>query len=456
MNETPQTPATEPAAPSGSPPPEPPGAPATVNWTPALIFSALWTGICLYGLRIAWINGEAKGAGTLFQLAAALPLFYWAARLWRGSVNGWSERHTLALVMIAVALRCILIAAEPAQSDDIYRYLWEGRVQRAGENPFEHAPESEELAALRDRNWRLINHPEYTAIYPPLAQWSFLLVAAIHPSITAMKVFFTLCDLLTLLVLIRWLKALGRPPAWASLWAFHPLVIAEFSGNGHVDSLMALMVATSLWQLKRGREGIAILALAGAIAAKLIPLLLLPFFFWKLKRKALIVLPPALVILAYLPYAGAGEGLWASLWIYQRDWLFNAPLFGLARDVLFGTDGWLARYWFYGALGLIGAGLLFFRAGPAAAALPVMGFYQVAGPVVHPWYLCVFVALLCVRRRAWPWLWLTATAPLVYWGEAVPWVRALIWGPFLAGLMVAGVLMLRVLREELAAVESSD
>src|SRR5690606_4536378 len=100
-----------------------------------------------------------------------------------------------------------------------------------------HAPDSAELAHLRDADWTLINHPEYTAIYPPLAQASFLLVAAVWPSVTAMKLFFTLCDLLTLAVLLRWLPRLGRSPAWAVLWAFHPLVIAEFSGNGHLDSL---------------------------------------------------------------------------------------------------------------------------------------------------------------------------------------------------------------------------
>lgn len=422
----------------------------------ALIVSTLWIAVCLFGVRIAWINGEAKSTGLLFEILAALPLAGWAAALWRGRIVRWTHRETGILVAVAILLRGILLTAEPAQSDDIYRYLWEGRVQLAGENPFAHAPESEELASLRDDNWKLINHPEYTAIYPPLAQWSFLMIAAVHPSITATKVFFTVCDLLTLLVLIQWLVRLGRSPGWATLWAFHPLVIAEFSGNGHVDSLMILMVAAALWCMEERWERRAMLALAGAIASKLIPLLLLPFFFRRLRRKAWIVVPPLLVLLAYLPYAGAGEGLWASLWIYQRDWLFNAPIFGFARDTLFGTDGWLARYWFYGGLGLIGAGLLIFRAPPAAATLPILGFYQVAGPVVHPWYLCLFVAFTCVRRRAWPWLWLTAWVPLVYWGEPVPWVRALVWGPFLAGLAVAGVPMLRGLRKELEQSRGPD
>ncbi len=420
---------------------------ATSGTAPAfrvpLLLTTVWIALCLGGVRIAWNNGEAKGVGLVFELAAALPLLYWASRLWRGRIGAWTSRETRALVLVAIFLRGILLTADPAQSDDIYRYLWEGRVQRAGENPFQYAPDSPELVSLRDENWALINHPEYSAIYPPLAQASFLIVASISPCITSMKVFFTLCDLLTLIVLMRWLARLGRSPAWAVLWAFQPLAIVEFSGNGHVDSLMVLMTVTALWCLDEGWDRRAVLALVGAIIAKLIPLLLLPYFLWKLKRKAWIVAPPILVLLAYLPYAGAGEGVWASLWIYQRDWLYNSPIFDFARDTLFGTDGWLARYWFYGALALIAAVLFFFRAGPDAAALPVLGFYQAAGPVVHPWYLALFAALVCVRRGAWPWLWLTALAPLAYWGESLPWARALMWGPFLAGLAIQIALTLR-------------
>lgn len=423
---------------------------------PAILASAAWVGVALVGVRIAWDNGEAKGVGLLFQLAAASPLAYWALLLWRGDPIRWSSRDSFALIAAAAVLRGVLLTAEPAQSDDVYRYLWEGRVQRAGENPFRFSPDADALADLRDDNWTLINHPEYTAIYPPLAQASFLLVAAISPCVTAVKVFFTFCDLLTLVVLLRWLARLGRSPAWAALWAFHPLVIAEFSGNGHLDSLMVLLIVTSLWCLDEGWDRRAVLALTGAIAAKLIPLLLLPYFFWKLRRRAWIVLPALLVLLSYLPYAGAGRGLVASLWIYQRDWLYNSPIFDYIRDTIFTTNGWHARYGFYAGLALVGAALWLLKAGPAAAALPVLGFYQAAGPVVHPWYLCLFIALACIRVGGWPWLWLTSAVPLVYWGEPLPWVRALVWGPFLAGLFVQGAFIMANSRKASRASQGSQ
>ena len=93
----------------------------------------------------------------------------------------------------AVVMRLALIGAVP--NDDVYRYLWEGRVQQAGFNPYVLPPEASELTDLRDAAWESINHPEYTAIYGPLAQIEFRLVAGVWPSIRAFKLVHVLLDL---------------------------------------------------------------------------------------------------------------------------------------------------------------------------------------------------------------------------------------------------------------------
>jgi len=395
--------------------------------------------------------GEAEGPAVIFEIVAGFPLLLWSVLLWRGSLGDMDGRARGVLWLCAVALRLVLLDLEPAQSDDIYRYLWEGRVQLAGENPYRHAPNAPELSALRDDAWRLINHREHSAIYPPLAQWVFLLCAAISPTIVFMKFLFVLCDLGVLWVLLRWLARLGRSPAWAALWAFHPLVIVEFSGNGHLDSLMALMVVLALWNLEERREGAAVLALAGAVATKLVPLLILPYFFWRMKRGWLLGLVPLIVGVSYLPYAGAGEGLWRSLSVYERNWLYNAPMFEFARDTFFHADGFHARTGIYIALGCLAGILWACRLGPAAAFLPVVGFYQLAGPVVHPWYLAFFIPLVCVRRGAWPWMGLTILVPLVYWNEESTIVRAIVWAPFSLALGVQTARSAWTLRHQAAS-----
>jgi len=406
----------------------------------AIAAGALWVAACLLFERRAWLEGQGKAAGALLpQLVAAGPLIIWVLALRRGLAARWGRAETIALFLAAVVVRLPLLDLPPAQSDDIYRYIWEGRVQLAGRNPFAHPPADPALAELRDPLWPLINHPQHAAIYPPLAQGVFLLAAAASPTVLVFKLIFTACDLLTLVVLMDWLRRLRASPAWAVLGALHPLVIVEFSGNGHLDSLMILLTVLALARLEAGRDVQAVLALAGAVAVKFIPLLILPFFFWRLRRRWLLLLPPALLALGYLPYLSAGEGLWRSAWIYQRDWLYNAPIFEGARDLIFGGHGYRARWGFYSVLAAVTLGFWLARRPPSAAYLPVVGFYQCAGPVAHPWYLAQFMPLALVRGRLWPWLWLTVTAPLVYPDEASAAARAAVWGPFLAFLAGEGV-----------------
>lgn len=419
---------------------------------PLIAASFLWCAVTLGVCAWLWTLGEAKGRAVAAQIAAGVPVIAWAWLTASGRRVLWDRRSTCGLLLAAAALRLIFIPLVPVQSDDLYRYLWEGRMQLAGLNPYAHAPDSEVAVRLRDADWEHINHREYSAIYPPLAQASFMMTAAISPTPTAFKMFFALCDLGVLMVLIAWLRDRRIGPAAAAVWAFHPLVICEFAGNGHLDSFMILAVVLSLLMLDRGRENLAVFALAAAVAVKLIPLLLAPFFLRGMKRPGLILLVPMLAGLSYLPYAGAGaDGLFSSLWVYQRDWLYNSPLFDLARDFLFGEDGYLARKWFYAGVAAAVATLWFARVAPRAAALPLFGFLHAAGPVIHPWYLTLELALAVpgVRRDGevagrgtWPWLWLTLLAPLAYVGEdAAPgemWlVRALVWGPFFSGLAVS-------------------
>ena len=66
-------------------------------------------------------------------------------------------------------MRLGLLFAEPYLSTDIYRYIWDGRVQAAGINPYRYMPIAPELSHLRDAAiFPNINRPDYAVtIYPP-------------------------------------------------------------------------------------------------------------------------------------------------------------------------------------------------------------------------------------------------------------------------------------------------
>ncbi|MBL8695650.1 MAG: hypothetical protein JNJ88_16280 [Planctomycetes bacterium] len=160
------------------------------------------------------------------------------------------------IVAFAVVFRATWIAATPSLSDDVYRSLWEGRIVCAGENPFALAPSAPELAGLRDEAWAKVNHPEIPAIYPPVAQGvaavaSALGFGSLAAQLAIYKILLALFDLATAIPMARWLRSAGRPPIEAMIWLWNPLVILEFSGQGHNDAI-----------------GIFFLVLAGCVLAR--------------------------------------------------------------------------------------------------------------------------------------------------------------------------------------------
>ena len=426
-----------------------------------VILSVIWIALCLVPVRRIWQQGILGESGVGWQMLAGVPVIFWAIALKMGlnmrfgrftELGGvFSRGQWWLLVSGAALVRLMMIDLPPIQSDDLYRYIWEGRVQWAGFNPYALPPASAALAPLRDNIWPLINHPQMHAIYPPLAQWSFMLVALvgrwIGSPILIVKLAYVLCDLGVLWALGGWLARRRRSRAWAALWAFHPLVIWEFAGNGHVDSLMIVALVSSLWaaelagnQDSNGKHAdrkfmLSLLSLTASGLAKLVPLPLAPFYMWTYpQRRWWVLIVPVLFGLAYLPYAGAGlDGLSAGLSLYGWNWSGNAPAFELIHRLSHG-NGFAARRVVWAGMALLLAMLWLRRMPPAKAALPLLGYYLVVGPMVHPWYLTVILPLVAVGEGAVaPWLWLTLTLPLTYLNrpQTPPvWVDWIIWLPF--------------------------
>ena len=92
----------------------------------------------------------------------------------------------IVILGLALAMRLVLVGVEPLLSTDLYRYIWDGRVQAAGINPYAHVPADPALAALRDAAiYPHINRADYAVTaYPPVAQMFFLAVTRIAESAT--------------------------------------------------------------------------------------------------------------------------------------------------------------------------------------------------------------------------------------------------------------------------------
>src|SRR5215469_17950242 len=146
-------------------------------------------------------------------LALVQGAFYLAAvaLTWRG---GLSRRALVAVLAVAALMRLVVLLAPPYLSDDINRYVWDGRVEGAGINPYRYVPADPHLASLRDEAiFPNINRSDYApTIYPPLAEYIFFLGTRLHPSLTAMKVTLLAFEVAAVLLLLRLLDDWRLPP----------------------------------------------------------------------------------------------------------------------------------------------------------------------------------------------------------------------------------------------------
>jgi hypothetical protein len=337
----------------------------------------------------------------------------------------------------------------PATSSDIYRYVWEGRVVRAGANPYSHAPRDPELEPLRNWVWPLVQHKSVPAAYPPVAQYVFLLATFVPlDPIIALKLVLACFDMLTVLLLVGLLRQLERPPAWVICYAWHPLTVCELVARGHLDSVgiffLVLTVRLLLAPSAR-RRALSGATLALSILSKGYALVAAPF----LLRAARPHWRPYFVgfalagAIVYVPFVSAGPDLFRGLSEYAARWYGNASIFALVRLALTplsdSPDG-LARA--ICALGLAGWVAFLLLKGRRSESLEtslrlsqqaLQGLFLFSA-AVYPWYLAWTIPFLCFSRSL-PWLVLTGTIFAFYAHDfaghrtEIWWVTALEYGP---------------------------
>jgi len=218
-----------------------------------------------------------------------------------------SNHSTLLIVLgFAVLFRLSLLFAPPYLSDDIYRYVWDGRVQAAGVNPYRYAPADPALEHLRDdKIYPRINHNYAPTIYPPLAEAIWFVTTRVSESVTWMKITVILFEGIAIWAVMQLLGLVGLPRHRILLYAWHPLTVWEFAGSGHLDAIAIAFIALALLSRRRKAETASGLTLACAALVKLFPAVLLPALYKRRDWKMPLVFALA-IIFAYLPYLGVG------------------------------------------------------------------------------------------------------------------------------------------------------
>ena len=347
----------------------------------------------------------------------------------------FSRKHiTLQQLFFAAAILRIGSAfIMPSLSDDVYRFIWDGQLIVAGQNPLLSTPDNY-LSALSTTSSNyiylqhlhgLINHPQFYTCYPPLMQGVFTIAAflgggSILISSIIIKLIVAIADCLVVYFIAKILHKINADVKLVVLYALNPLVIIEGAGNAHFEVMQVALIVMSIYYILKHKVFIAAVVWGLAIVTKLLPLLLLPLIIRLLGFKKGIIFSSIAVgvtILLFLPFLATGsiEGFAKSLNLYFQNFEFNASIYYLAREI----GWWLKGYNYISFIGpflmvifLSIYAVIFFRKRSlslhefALYSLTTLSLYYFFATTVHPWYMINLLPFALIANKKYAFVWM--------------------------------------------------
>jgi hypothetical protein len=443
----------------------------------AVAAAAVLTGLVFVGVQSG--IRHRYGISDLLVLGAAWVVFAVGALL----VRRLPVRLAVALILAGgVVMEVAAFSGPPHLSDDVYRYIWDSRVQAAGIDPYEYVPAAPQLVSLRDpllwppasQHWCVrpgtpdpdqpgtplvpgcskLNRPWVHTIYPPVAEAYFFAVDEAAPAGSGTRPMQAGAGLAALAVtglLLAGLARLGRDPRLAVFWAWCPTVVFETANDAHVDVIAAGLTVASLVVITRartrGRAAVGGSLLGLAVATKLYPLLVAPAIA---RRRPMAVASAAVAAVAavYLPHliAVGGHVLGYLPGYLQEEGYSNGSRFALLQQVL--PTAWCGPV-AVAIMALVAQAVMRYAdpLQPADGAVVMVGAALILTSPAYPWYTELVVALAALAGRA-EWLPLAFAAYLPIFGGDVglPWTQATVVGYITAAAVAITGTVARVVR----------
>ena len=334
----------------------------------------------------------------------------------------FSTTKTRQILGLGLIIRIGTLFAFPNLSDDIYRFVWDGQLIAQGMNPYGYLP-SDIISDLEGSYWQKLlsnmNSPDYFTIYPPFTQLIFYISTLAGENIWwnsfIIKVCFLVAEIFTFLGIVRLLEHLKKNTSLAAIYFLNPLIIVEGIGNLHFEIIMASFLVWAIYYtVVKEKIAIGALLFTLSIASKLLPLMFLPYFLFKLSNKNKIRFFSAgllFMALAFLPiiigldFANFGS----SIDLYFQKFEFNAGVYYLMRHIGQLWSGYNLIHYIGPLLGFT-AVLLIFKKAYSSSNYSLQEFldftffsfcsYLLLATTVHPWYLVIPVMLsVFVRFR---------------------------------------------------------
>lgn len=374
--------------------------------------------------------------GSLFILYS---LWFIPAIKSRLFAKGWSIKNMLIL---AITFRCLLFFTTPNLSDDYFRFVWDGNMVVNEINPFKYKPNDFEFNKTENHKYLKeeilegssvtfpggMNSKDYFSVYPPFNQAVFYLSSLLagndlQLNIYYLRLFILLFEVGTLFLLVALLKLFDKSEKLVFIYAFNPLVIVELTQNLHFEGITIFFVLLAIYLLLKNRTILAGGMYALAITTKLVPLLFLPLFLFKVPLKKLVVFYAVIGVfvgILFTPFLGVDliETFGSSIRLYFKTFEFNASLYYILREIGYWNVGYNTIHVIgkYTPIVVFGSVLLLIAFNARKKDVlqlfklivwSLLIYYSLAS-IVHPWYVIYLLAFAVFTNYRFPLVWSAA------------------------------------------------
>ncbi len=393
----------------------------------AISFSPL-----LFLISIFLINFQSDRTEFAF-IAIFYTIAFFAYIILYSSRNEMSFKQ---LFFIAISAQLLSMLNTPNLSIDFYRSLWDGEITWAGINPFDYRPE--EIFASPELNAKIIGSSEYMqeiyngigmqsqgnySCYPPINQFYFIFATAFSDSLILntfiLKLLIVITEFIGAFYLIKLLRNLNIEVSKIWLLFLNPLWIIECTGNTHFEGVMLSFLFIAFYFLQKKKEIWGALFFAIAVQIKLIPLMILPFFYRFLgwKKAILFYSLTIFIVLAFGFTQLNSENIYNfgdSLRQYFQVFEFNSLV--LYQYIQYGIwkTGWNMTKYYSPQLSLIAMYFIFTLAlwgdiqnwEKLMRRITIALFiYLLLSSTVHPWYILPLLAFSIFTDYKFPMVW---------------------------------------------------
>ncbi len=332
------------------------------------------------------------------------------------------ERNFKLMMGLGILTRLILFFDLPHLSDDVFRFLWDGKLISMGINPFQYRPE-ELVDQMDPQLYALLNSQTHYTVYPPLNQAVFWLASIIGnenylAGTNVIRFFLLMGDIGSVFLLSKLSSVTVRSEKIIWWYFLNPLVILEFVGNTHFEGLVIFFLLLMFYALSKSRFLSGGMALGLAAATKLLPLIFIPFltlrYLWKKGLIMAIAAGLTFILIIYPLFDLMSiKGFQDSLMLYSNKFEFNASLYYVIREI-----GWILKGYnpieTWGPLLSLTTFLMILGYSAKAALkkenlyvslLWVLMIYLLMATTVHPWYIITLIPLGLLSGYYFPIIW---------------------------------------------------